>query len=122
MNTREKILIKVVGLGVNPGCIHVFAVAAEDLVNQGISIDEAVDKSVANETGPAFFNANSFSNRENLLLEFVGEFGITDEDKLELLIDNALSLVDGGLTTGQAAFEAYQEDISLTLELEDSLN
>jgi hypothetical protein len=31
------------------------------------------------------------------------------------LIDNALSLVDGGLTTGQAAFEAYQEDISLTL-------
>jgi hypothetical protein len=106
---RENLIINFVLEGVNVRGLSVLVNLGIDEIESGLTTGEAVSNAIAELTDngidlkeniPALFNANDFSNRENILIEAMQND--VNLHLLSVLTDIALEEIEHGLTTAEA--------------------
>lgn len=106
---RENLIINFVLEGVNVRGLSVLVNLGIDEIKLGLTTGEAVSNAIAELTDngidlkeniPALFNANDFSNRENILIEAMQND--VNLHLLSVLTDIALEEIEHGLTTAEA--------------------
>lgn len=123
---RENLIINFILEGVNVRGLSVLINIGINEIESGLTIGEAVAYAIAEATGdndmdlkediPAIFNANDFSDRENIIIEAMQND--VNINLLSVLTNIALEEIENGATTAEAVRIAMF-DLKILKKLKD---